>query len=173
MSGYWWFSIACKLILRVDIFATWCSSRMLVSLLSGEFKVSMSWFLQLNSGQFQIDYWFLPADIAVLIFASRYWRVLQYRPFVKQPSRIRANSYEIFPSLSNLTNFVRIWCTKFTCEFAYEFVHEFAKTKEKIRTWISEFRARMLKAENNLWTNLNKPTRLHQDRNSKTSSSDN
>ena len=68
---------------------------------------------------------------------------------------------------------LRISCTKFTCEFAYEFVHEFvykfAKTKEKIRTRISEIRARILKEESNLCTNLNKPTRLHQDRNSKTS----
>ena len=67
-------------------------------------------------------------------------------------------------------NFIRISCTKFTCEFAYEFVHEFvyefAKTKEKIR-------ARILKEESNLCTNLNKPTRLHQDRNSKTSYFDN
>ena len=67
-------------------------------------------------------------------------------------------------------NFVRISCTKFTCEFAYEFVK---KTKEKIRTRISEIRARILKEESNLCTNLNKPTRLHEDRNSKTSSFDN
>ena len=59
---------------------------------------------------------------------------------------------------------LRISCAKFTCEFAYEFVDEFAKTKEKIRTRISEIRARILKAESNLCTNLNKPTRLHQDR---------
>ena len=66
-------------------------------------------------------------------------------------------------------NFVRISCTKFTCEFAYEF----AKTKEKICTRISEIRARILKEESNLCTNLNKPTGLHQDRNSKTSCFDN
>ena len=46
-------------------------------------------------------------------------------------------------------NFVRISCTKFTCEFAYEFMHEFAKTKEKIRARISEIRARILKEESN------------------------
>ena len=72
---------------------------------------------------------------------------------------------------------LRISCTKFTCEFAYEFVHEFAyefaKTKEKIRRRISEIRARILKEESSLCTNLNKPTPLHQDRNSKTSSFDN
>ena len=54
---------------------------------------------------------------------------------------------------------LRISCTKFTCEFAYEFVHEFvyefAKTKEKIRARISEIRARNLKEESNLCTNLN------------------
>ena len=57
----------------------------------------------------------------------------------------------------------------FKCEFAYEF----AKTKEKIHARISEIRARILKEESNLCTNLNKPTRLHQDRNSKTSYFDN
>ena len=64
---------------------------------------------------------------------------------------------------------LQILCTKFTCEFAYEF----AKTKEKIHTRISEIRARILKEESNLCTNLNKPTPLHQVRNSKTSSFDN
>ena len=72
---------------------------------------------------------------------------------------------------------LRISCTKFTGEFAYEFVHEFvyefAKTEEKIRTRISDIGARILKEESNLCTNLNKPTRLHQDRNSKTSYFDN
>ena len=88
-----------------------------------------------------------------------------------------ANSHELFPSLSKITNFVWISCTKFTCEFAYEFVYEFvrefAKTKEKIRARISEIRALILKKESHLCTNLNKPTRLHQDRNSKTSYFDN
>ena len=42
------------------------------------------------------------------------------------------NSYEFFLSLSKITNFVQISCTKFICEFAYEFLHEF-KTKGKIR----------------------------------------
>ena len=55
---------------------------------------------------------------------------------------------------------LRISCTKLKCELAYEFVHEFvyefAKTKEKIRTRISEIRARILKEESNLCTNLNK-----------------
>ena len=58
-------------------------------------------------------------------------------------------------------NFVRISCTKFTCEFANEFV----KTKEKIGMRITEIRARILKEESNLCTNFNKSTRLHQDRN--------
>ena len=47
------------------------------------------------------------------------------------------------------------------------------ENKEKIRTRISEIRARILKEKSILCTNLNKPTRLHQDRNSKTSSFDN
>ena len=76
------------------------------------------------------------------------------------------NFFEVYQKL-------RISCTKFISEFTYEFVHEFvcefAKTKEKIRARISEIRARILKEESNLCTNLNKPTRLHQDRNSKTS----
>ena len=44
------------------------------------------------------------------------------------------------------------------------------ETKEKICTRISEIRARILKEESNLCTKLNKPTQLHQDRHSKTSS---
>ena len=83
---------------------------------------------------------------------------------------IRMNFFKVYKKL-------RISCTKFTCKFAYEFVHEsvykFAKTKEKIRTRILEIRARILKEESNLCANLNKPTRLHQDRNSKTSYFDN
>ena len=83
------------------------------------------------------------------------------------------NSYELFQIYQKL----RILCTKFTCKFGYKFVHEFvyefAKTKEKFRTRISEIHARILKEESNLCTNLNKPTRLHQDRNSKTSYFDN
>ena len=83
-----------------------------------------------------------------------------------------ANSYELFPSLSKL---------RISYEFrvqssdanSHEFVCEFAKTKEKIRARISEIRARILKEESNLCTSLNKPTRLHQDRNSKTSYFDN
>ena len=79
--------------------------------------------------------------------------------------QIRMNFFQIYQKL-------RISCTKFTCEFAYEFVHEFAyefvKTKEKIRTRISEIRARILKEGSNLCTKLNKPTQLHQDRHSKT-----
>ena len=106
-------------------------------------------------------------------FEMKYNCSIQYRPFVTT----FANSYELFPSLSKITNFVRISCTKFTCEFAYKFVHEFvyefAKTKEKIRARISEIRARILKEESNLCANLNKPTRLHQDRNPKTSYFDN
>ena len=80
------------------------------------------------------------------------------------------NFFEVYQKL-------RISCTKFTREFMYEFVHEFAyefvKTKEKICTRISEIHARILKEESNLCTKWNKPTQLHQDRNSKTSSFDN
>ena len=48
-----------------------------------------------------------------------------------------------------------------------------SKQKEKLVCEISEYRARVLKKERNLCTNLNKPTRLHQDRHSKTPSFDN
>ena len=60
---------------------------------------------------------------------------------------------------------MRVSCTQYAYEFAYEFVHKF-KTKEEIR-------AQILNRERNLCTNLNKPTRLHQDGHSKTSSFDN
>ena len=66
-------------------------------------------------------------------------------------------------------NFAQISCTKFT----YEFAHKFMNTKENFVCEISEIRARILNEERNLCTNLNKPTRLHQDRHSKTSYFDN
>ena len=52
-------------------------------------------------------------------------------------------------------------------------MYEFMKTKEKICTQISEIRAQILNEERNLCTNVNKPTQLHQNRNSKTLSFDN
>ena len=68
---------------------------------------------------------------------------------------IRMNFFQVYQKLQSSS-------TKFTCEFGYEFVHEFAyefvKTREKIRTRISEISARILKEESNLCTNLNKPT---------------
>ena len=47
------------------------------------------------------------------------------------------------------------------------------KQKKKFVREISEITARILNKERNLCTNLNKPTRLHQERHSKTSSFDN
>ena len=52
-------------------------------------------------------------------------------------------------------------------------MHEFVKTKEKIRTQNFRNSWMDLNEERNLLTNLNKPTRLHQNKNSKTSSIDN
>ena len=46
------------------------------------------------------------------------------------------------------------------------------ENKKKLIRKISEIRARILNKERNLCTNLNKPTRLHQDRHSKTLSLD-
>ena len=43
-----------------------------------------------------------------------------------------------------------------------------SKRKEKFVCKISEIRARILNKKRNLCTNLNNPTRLHQDRHSKT-----
>ena len=48
-----------------------------------------------------------------------------------------------------------------------------SKQKKKFVCKISEIRARILNKERNLCTNLNKPTRLHQDRHSKKLSFDN
>ena len=53
-----------------------------------------------------------------------------------------------------------------------EFVHEI-KTKERFVREISKIPAQILNQERNLCTDLNKPTKLHEDRHSKTSSFDN
>ena len=82
------------------------------------------------------------------------------------------NLHEFVQTFSKFYQKLRILCTKFTHEFTYEFVHE-TKKKKKFVCEISEIRAQILNEERNLCTDLNKPTRLHQDRHSKTSSFDN
>ena len=68
-------------------------------------------------------------------------------------------SYEFHLQNSHM-NFCKNSCTK-------------SKQKKKFVREISEIRARILDKERNLCTNLNKPTRLHQDILSKTLSVDN
>ena len=94
---------------------------------------------------------------------------VQYKPFVTKLSRIRANSYALFLSPTKthefrVQNHIRI-CIQIH-------VRNQNKRKKFVRE-ISEIRARILNKERNLCTNVNKPTRLHQDRRSKTSSFDN
>ena len=75
-------------------------------------------------------------------------------------------------------NFIRISCIKFTYEFAMNSLTK-SKQREKFVRGISEIHVRILKTgqncarilnkERNLCTNFDQPTKLHQDRHSKTS----
>ena len=58
--------------LRVDIYHNF---RLVFQVGVGEFKVTMSWSLHVDSCEFQIDNLFLWADMVELVFGSRYWGV--------------------------------------------------------------------------------------------------